>query len=71
MKCDKQFDQTRKKNLSNENCVKHKHIIGFHKFTVLLMVYFSHYHNTEYKLHMNIPAANTGMLMIIKTYDNN
>ena len=33
------------------------------------MGYFSHYHNTYYYFHMNIPLVNTGMLIIIETYD--
>ena len=33
------------------------------------MGYFPRYHNTQHYLHMNIPAVNTGMLMIIETYD--
>ena len=37
---------------------------------VLLMGYFPHYHNTEYYLHMNFPTVNTGMLVIIETYDS-
>ena len=43
---------------------------GFSACTVLLMGYFPHYHNAEYYLHINIPAVNSRMLIIIETYDS-
>ena len=72
MKLYTQFHQTRtKKNLPNETlCEAHLMLKGFRACTVLLMGNFPHYRNTEYYLHMNIPAVNTRMLMIMETYDS-
>ena len=41
---------------------------GFRACTVLLIGYFLYYCDTEYYFHMNIPAVNTGMLLLIETY---
>ena len=61
---------TNKKIFQTKYCVRHKHIIGFHRRTVLLLGYFPHYNKAEYYLHMNIPAINTTMLTMMETCDS-
>ena len=50
--------------------MKHRHVIRFQNVYCTKDGLFDHYHNTEFYLHMNIPAVNSGMLMIIQTYDS-
>ena len=68
--CRQFYEKRKKKTFQTKYCVKHGHVIRFQSVYCTIDVLLSSLPHYWVLLHMNIPTINTGMLIIIKAYDN-